>query len=69
MKAYEEAINETSRDYAPWFVVPADKKWFARVSAIQIIIDALQKMNLKFPTLTKEELSKFDDYKAELDKD
>lgn len=69
MDAYEVAINETSRDYAPWFVVPADKKWFARVSAIQIIIDVLEKMNLKYPQLSKEELSKFDTYKKELDQE
>lgn len=67
MKAYEEAIKETSRDYAPWFVVPADKKWFARVSAIQIIIDALEDMNLKYPELSKEELSKFSGYRTELE--
>ncbi|WP_027376154.1 polyphosphate kinase 2 family protein [Kaistella palustris] len=51
MRAYEEAINETSKSYAPWFVIPADDKWFARVAAIQIIIDALEKMNPRFPTL------------------
>ena len=34
----------------PWYVLPADNKWFARVAAIQIIIDTLEKMNLKYPT-------------------
>ncbi|TXI86595.1 MAG: polyphosphate kinase 2 family protein [Chryseobacterium sp.] len=52
MEAYETAINETSKDYAPWYVLPADSKWFARVAAIQIIIDTLEKMNLKYPTLS-----------------
>lgn len=56
MKAYEEAISKTSKDYAPWFVIPADDKWFARVAAIQIIIDALEKMNLQYPELSAEEL-------------
>ena len=51
MEAYEEAINETSKE-TPWFVVPiADKKWFARLTALQIIIDALEDMNLKYPEL------------------
>ncbi len=52
MKAYETAINETSKDHAPWYVLPADNKWFARVAAVQIIIDALEKMNLKYPQLS-----------------
>ncbi|SHJ98836.1 polyphosphate kinase 2 family protein [Epilithonimonas mollis] len=55
MKAYEEAINETSTDSAPWFVIPADQKWFSRVAAIQIIIDKLEEMNLKFPELSGNE--------------
>ncbi len=52
MEVYEKAIKETSKDYAPWFVIPADDKWFARVAAIQIIIDTLEKMDLKFPVLS-----------------
>lgn len=55
MNAYEDAINETSKDYAPWYVIPADHKWFTRVAAIQIIIDALQKMDLQYPTLSEKE--------------
>lgn len=67
MNAYEEAINETSRDCAPWFVIPADHKWFARVAAIQIIIDAMEKMNLKFPTLSDKATAGLDDAKKELE--
>lgn len=67
MKAYERAINETSKDHAPWFVIPADDKWFARVAAIQIIIDALDDMNLKFPKLADEERQKLDDAKRQLE--
>ena len=54
-KAYEEAINETAAEHAPWFIIPADQKWFARVAAIQVIIDALEEMNLKFPELPAKE--------------
>lgn len=67
MKAYERAINETSKDHAPWFVIPADDKWFARVAAIQIIIDALEEMDLKFPKLAEEERQKLDDAKRQLE--
>ncbi|WP_080780351.1 polyphosphate kinase 2 family protein [Chryseobacterium phocaeense] len=57
MEAYETAINETSKDHAPWYVLPADNKWFARVAAIQIIIDTLEKMDLKYPQLSEKERS------------
>ena len=67
MKAYEEAISETSKEHAPWFVIPADKKWFARVAAIQIIIETLEKMNLQYPTLSEEERAGLDDAKKQLE--
>ena len=67
MNAYEEAISETSKEHAPWFVVPADKKWFARVAAIQIIIETLEKMNLQYPTLSEEERAGLDDAKKQLE--
>ncbi|SIS78900.1 polyphosphate:nucleotide phosphotransferase, PPK2 family [Chryseobacterium ureilyticum] len=55
MEVYETAINETSKDHAPWYVLPADNKWFARMAAIQIIIDTLEKMNLKYPQLSEKD--------------
>ena len=67
MAAYEEAINETSKDFAPWYVIPADDKWFARVAAIQIIIDALEKMDSKFPTLSAKDIEVLGDAKKQLE--
>lgn len=67
MSAYEEAINETSKNHAPWFIVPADDKWFARVAAIQIIIDALEKMDLRFPKLSEPELKALQAAKKQLE--
>lgn len=67
MKCYETAINETSKDEAPWYVIPADNKWFARLSALQIIIDTLEKMDLKFPELSKEDKAGLDDAKKQLE--
>lgn len=52
--AYETAISNTSKDHAPWFIVPADQKWFARVAAVQIIIDALEEMDLSYPDFPEE---------------
>lgn len=67
MNAYEKAINETSKDHAPWFVIPGDDKWFARVAAIQIIIDALEGMNLKFPKLSAEDQKELEGAKKQLE--
>lgn len=67
MKAYEEAINKTSKNHAPWYVIPADKKWFARLMALQIIINALEEMNLQYPELPKEEKEALDEAKKQLE--
>jgi len=58
MKAYEDAINETSTKSAPWHIIPADKKWFARLAISEIIADKLESLNLKFPVLDKVERDK-----------
>ena len=49
MHAYEEAIRHTSREEAPWYVVPADNKWFARLVIAEAMVDAMEKLNLEFP--------------------
>jgi len=67
MNCYETAINETSKNEAPWYVIPADNKWFARLAAIQIIIDTLEKMDLQFPQLSKEDKAGLDDAKKQLE--
>lgn len=66
MSAYEDAINETSTDDAPWYIIPADKKWFARLKISQIIEETFAGMDLKVPELPAEELAKFEDYKKSL---
>lgn len=68
-KYYEEAIKETSREYAPWHVLPADKKWFTRVAAIQIIIETLEKMDLQYPVLPEDEKNKLIEAKAQLERE
>lgn len=52
MKAYEEAISATSSAKAPWYVIPADKKWFTRVAVSEIIIEKLEAMDLHYPTVS-----------------
>ena len=67
MDAYEEAITETSKEHAPWFILPADNKWFARVAAIQIIIEALEEMDLEFPELSAEDKAGLAEAKRQLE--
>jgi polyphosphate kinase 2 (PPK2 family) len=49
--AYEQAIRATSTDEAPWYVVPADRKWWARTVIAGIIVDALESVKLRFPRM------------------
>ena len=51
MTAYEDAIRATSTKYAPWYVVPADHKWFARLVVANVLIDALESVRLSYPTV------------------
>ncbi|WP_316784382.1 polyphosphate kinase 2 family protein [Pedobacter frigiditerrae] len=66
MAAYENAIRETSTDDAPWYVIPADKKWYARLAISQIIEETLESLNLKYPTLPKEEADQLEAIKHQL---
>ncbi len=53
-KAYQEAIRETSTNHAPWYVIPADKKWFAHLLVSEVIAKTMESLNLDFPTVNKE---------------
>lgn len=49
MEAFEDAIHETSTDDAPWYVIPADRKWFRNLAISQILIEALESLDLRHP--------------------
>jgi len=66
MDAYEDALNETSMDYAPWYVIPADKKWYTRLAVSQIIAEKLESLNMEFPKLPQEEVDKLESCKQQL---
>ena len=53
MRAYEQTIRHTSSDHAPWYVVPADHKWFTRLVVVSAVIDALEEMQLAFPKVNR----------------
>jgi PPK2 family polyphosphate:nucleotide phosphotransferase len=66
MAAYEDMIRSTSRDEAPWYVVPADNKWFARLVVAAAMIDALENLDLKFPKVEGATLKELDQARAAL---
>jgi polyphosphate kinase 2 (PPK2 family) len=49
IEAYEAVLRKCSTEYAPWYVVPANRKWFRNLAVSQIMIDTLEDMHLKFP--------------------
>ena len=53
MKAYEDAIENTSTDESPWYIIPADKKWFTRLAVSEIIVKTLESLDLKYPVVTE----------------
>lgn len=66
MNAFEDAIRHTATKEAPWYVIPADRKWFARMAASQIIVETLKKLKLEYPTLSDEEKAKLEEYRQRL---
>jgi PPK2 family polyphosphate:nucleotide phosphotransferase len=54
MKAYEQALSKTSTVEAPWFVVPADHKWFTRLVIARLVVEALESLDLRFPKASRE---------------
>ena len=53
--AYEQALNATSRPWAPWYTIPADDKPFMRVAVADLIAEALESLPLEFPSLSPDE--------------
>jgi PPK2 family polyphosphate:nucleotide phosphotransferase len=52
MRAYEEVIRHTATDYSPWYVVPADHKWFTRLVVAEVIVEALESLELGYPKVS-----------------
>ncbi len=49
MDAYEQAVNQTASKTAPWYVIPADKKWFARLLVSEVVVQTLEKLDPQYP--------------------
>jgi PPK2 family polyphosphate:nucleotide phosphotransferase len=55
MDAYEDVLNHTSTSAAPWYVVPADHKWFTRLAVATVIAAKLEELNPRYPSVTREQ--------------
>ena len=66
MTAYEETIRNTATDYAPWYVVPADNKWFSRVVVASAVIEGLASLNLAYPKVDERKLQELDEARRTL---
>ena len=51
MTAYEDVITKTSTEFAPWYVVPSDRKWYRNLCVARIMLDTLKKLNMEFPPI------------------
>jgi polyphosphate kinase 2 (PPK2 family) len=60
MDAYEETIRNTATNYAPWYVIPADNKWFTRIVVASAVITTLASMDLAYPTVSKAKIKELD---------
>ncbi len=67
MAAYEDMVRHTSTETAPWFVIPADRKWFTRLVVSAVIIDAIQSLDPRFPEVDPKVRAEFKRLKAALE--
>ncbi len=65
--AYEAAIADTATPHAPWFVVPADHKWFTHLVVVTALIEALERLDLSFPEITAEQRAALERARVELE--
>ena len=66
MEAYESAINATSTPECPWYVVPSDKKWFARALIAEIVVSTLEEINPKYPDVSDERRQRLAEFREML---
>lgn len=66
MEAYEDALNQTSRPWAPWFAIPADEKPFMRLEVAKIIVETLEKMSPKYPEVDDDVRERLMAYREQL---
>jgi len=66
-RAYEEMLSATSTDAAPWYVIPADRKWFVRAAIANVVVAKLDALGLQYPHLQGETAAMFDRFREQLE--
>ncbi len=69
MDAYEDMIRHTASKHSPWYVVPADNKWFTRLVVAGAIVETLQELKLAYPTVSPEKRKQLDAARKQLEKE
>ena len=69
MEAYEDVLNETSTDWAPWYVIPANHKWVSHAAISEIMVSRIEGLKLEYPVLTDDQQAFFKKAKADLEKE
>ncbi len=67
MKAYEDALNQTSRPWAPWYAIPADSKSYMRMTVANIVVDTLRNMQLHYPQISEDQVAEFKSLRKRLE--
>lgn len=65
-RAYEDAVNETATPESPWYVIPADQKWYSRYLVSEAILDALKRIDPQYPKLSEAEAEKIPGFRKKL---
>jgi polyphosphate kinase 2 (PPK2 family) len=68
-EAYEDMIRNTATEHAPWYVVPADNKWFTRLVISTVIVDTLESLDLQYPKVDAAKRKELDAAKKQLEKE
>lgn len=66
-KAFEDMLRATSTDFAPWYIIPSDHKWFARALVADVIVSTIKSLDLKYPVLSEERLAALKEAKKKLE--
>lgn len=67
--AYQDVFNHTSTEWAPWYIIPANHKWFTRLVVADLIIDKLASLDLQYPQLSKQHQQELLQAKAQLEQE
>jgi hypothetical protein len=69
MEAFEDCINATTSEEAPWYVIPSNHKWVSRALVANILVETIKSLDLKYPEVTAEKMKGIEAAKKQLEKE